>query len=184
MPRTRVADEVGGSATADRPHLILVGMMGSGKTTVGRRLAAVLDRPFRDSDELVESRTGHTVREIFEREGEEAFRREEAAVLAASLAEDEPAVVAAAGGTVLRPENRSCMRTRGRVVWLRAPTDVLVARAGAGGHRPLLDGDPGGVLEEMATARGELYRETADLVLDVDALDPDEVVTRILEAIR
>src|SRR4051794_31328522 len=94
-------------ASGDRPrHVVLVGMMGAGKTTVGSRLARRLDRPFVDSDVQVERRAARTVRQIFETEGEAAFRAIESEALAEALASEEPAVIAAAGGTVLDPVNR------------------------------------------------------------------------------
>ena len=110
---------------------MLVGMMGSGKTTVGRLVAQRLGRRFVDSDEQVEARAGRTVREIFEAEGEAAFRALEAGALAEALAAPEPAVVAAAGGVVLDPGNRRALREAATVVWLRAGPGVLASRAGS-----------------------------------------------------
>jgi shikimate kinase len=157
--------------------------MGSGKTTVGRLLAARLGRPFLDSDQEIEARTGRTVRDVFAADGEPAFRALEAEVLAEALASDPPAVVAAAGGTVLAAENRRRMDASGTVVWLRAEPDVLVARAATGTHRPLLDDDPAGVLATMATDRERLYREVADVEVEVGGRDPDAVADEILAAL-
>jgi shikimate kinase len=127
-------------------HVVLVGMMGTGKTTVGRLLAEQLGRPFIDTDEAVEARTGRTVAELFEAVGERGFRAEESAVLAAVLADPTPAVVAAAGGSVLDPANRQVIREAGSVgglvVWLRADVAVLARRVASGTHRPLLGDDP------------------------------------------
>ncbi len=165
-------------------HLVLVGMMAAGKTTVGRAVAARLGRPFSDSDELVEARTGRTVREIFARDGEAAFRVLETAALVEALAVEEPQVIAAAGGVVLEAANRSALRRPGvRVVWLRADPHVLEGRleaAGGPGHRPLLDGDPGAALRRLAAEREPLYREVADVVVDVGGLTPGDVVERVL----
>lgn len=163
-------------------QVVLVGMMGSGKTTVGRRLARRLHRPFVDSDEQVEARTGRTVADIFRTDGEAAFRPLEAEALAAALAADPPAVVAAAGGTVLDPDNRRAMAAAGTVVWLRADPAVLAARVAAAGddHRPLLDDDPAGTLRRLADERDVHYHEVADLVVDVDELDPDAIVAQIV----
>lgn len=168
------------------PHLVLIGMMGAGKTTVGRRLARRLDRPFLDSDELVEARTGRTVAEIFELEGEPAFRRVETEVLEDMLTSDRPAVIAAAGGAVLDERNRERLRARGTVVWLRADPALLLERiapAGppVGGHRPLIATDPVGTLSRLADERADLYRDTAHTVVDVDGLDADAVVEQVLE---
>ena len=156
-------------------------MMGTGKTTVGRLVAARLGRPFVDSDDQVEARTGRTVREIFEEDGEAAFRREESEALASALEAGEPAVVAAAGGVVLDPENRRRLRDAGLVVWLRADPGLLVRRVGGASHRPLLADDPAGVLRRLADERAPLYAEVAAEVIDIDELGPDEVAARVVE---
>jgi len=162
-------------------HLVLVGLMGTGKTTVGQRLGEILGRPFYDSDEMIEARTGRTVREIFADDGEAAFRAIETEVLRDALAATEPAVIAGAGGVVLQPANREALRElAGRVVWLRADPSVLVERVKSGGHRPLLDGDPAGTLARMHHDREPLYREVADLVIDVDDLDVGRVIAAVL----
>jgi shikimate kinase len=158
-------------------------MMGSGKTTVGGRLARRLDRPFIDSDVQVEQRTARTVREIFETDGEAAYRVIEAEVLAEALASEEPAVIAAAGGTILDPNNRRRMKECGTVVFLEARPADLVPRVGGQDHRPLLRDDPAGVLEQMDEARRPLYEETADFVIDASSCGPDEVVDQILKLV-
>ncbi len=165
---------------ADR--VVLVGMMGAGKTTVGRQLAARLGWQFLDSDTLVESSTGSTVAELFAERGEEAFRAEESRVLAEALSADGPAVVSAAGGVVLAPQNRALLASARAVVWLRADPATLAARVGAGEGRPLLRGDPARVLADLDAVRRPLYGEVADVIVDVDALDASTVVDRILAA--
>jgi shikimate kinase len=158
-------------------------MMGSGKTTVGRLLAERLGRPFFDSDEMVEARTGRSVREIFESDGEAAYRPLETDALRDALASPTPAVIAAAGGVVLSAENRAALRRgAGLVVWLQADPAVLAERAveGAGGHRPLLDQDPVGTMARLADQRAGLYREVADVVVDVTGRRPEEVVKAIV----
>lgn len=157
--------------------------MGAGKTTVGSRLARRLERPFVDSDEQVERRTGRTVRQIFEQEGESAFRVHEAEALAEALAADEPAVVAAAGGTVLDEANRRRMRDSGTVVWLRVPPTLLAERAQRGEHRPLLAEEPEAVISRLVSEREALYEEVADVVVDVGERSPEDVVDRLLEAL-
>jgi len=164
-------------------HVVLVGMMGVGKTTTGRRLAAELDRPFADSDAVIEARTGRTVKEIFATDGEQAFRVLESGVLADALGADEPAVIAAAGGVVLDAGNRDLLRGAGTVVWLRAPVDVLVDRVVAGDHRPLLAADPEGTLHRMEEHREALYAEVADVVVD-STRPPDDVVAEVLAVVR
>ncbi len=158
--------------------------MGSGKTSVGRVVARRLGRAFLDSDEQVEARTGRTVREIFETDGEPVFRKLEAEVLAQALARPEPAVVAAAGGVVLDTGNRRRLRDQATVVWLRAEPEVLVTRVRSGDHRPLLAADPLAVLEGMERAREPLYREVADRVVDVGHIPVAEVVESVLEVVR
>lgn len=162
-------------------HLVLVGMMGSGKSTVGRLVAAQLDRPFLDSDEEVERSTGRTVAEIFAAEGEGAFRAEERRVLAEALASPDASVVAAAGGSVLDPANRSALAGAGAVVWLRADPATLARRVGDGAGRPLLGSDPAAALVRLAAERAQWYGEVADAVIDVDGLTPAEVATAVLQ---
>jgi len=165
---------------ADR--LVLVGMMGAGKTTVGRELASRLGWRFLDSDALVEAATGSTVAELFAAQGEPAFRAEESRVLAEALTGDGPAVVSAAGGTVLTPENRELLATAGAVVWLRADPATLAARVGSGNGRPLLEQDPVGTLAALDAVRRPFYGEVSDVIVDVDDLEPSVVVDRILAA--
>ena len=168
------------SVVADR-HLVLVGMMGSGKTTVGRALAGRLHRPFLDSDALIETAEGRTVRDIFEADGEEAFRAVESRVLREALASEQIAVIAAAGGVVLREENRAALRAAGaRVVWLRADPSTLLDRVKGGAHRPLLDGDPEGTLQRMYEQRADLYRQVADAIVTVDNRSVNDVVEAVL----
>ena len=164
--------------SSDR-HLVLVGMMGSGKTTVGRRLAERLGRPFVDSDEQVERRTGRTVRQIFEEDGEPAFRTLETEALTDALASTEASVVAAAGGVVMAPENRRQLQGA-HVVWLRAGAAALAERVKAADHRPLLKDDPEGVLRRLVDARRHLYEEVADVTVDVEGKDVDAVVEIVL----
>lgn len=162
-------------------HLVLVGMMGAGKSTVGRILSERLGRPLVDTDQRIEASTGKTVRQIFADEGEPAFRALETQVLRESLQQDDPSVIAAAGGVVLDPENRRLLvESDARVVWLRADTALLVERVRNGAHRPLLDEDPATVLQRMAETRGDLYREVADLIVTVDGRPANEVAEAVL----
>ena len=164
-------------------HIVLIGMMGAGKTTVGSRLARALDRPFVDSDVQVEQRTARSVREIFETDGEAAYRALESEVLAEALGSEDPSVIAAAGGTILDPNNRRRMKECGTVVFLEATPGALVPRVGGQDHRPLLRNDPAGVLQQMDAVRRPLYEETADFVVDVASNPPDAVVEKILELV-
>ncbi len=168
-----------------RERILLVGMMGAGKTTVGRALAARLGYGYVDSDHQVESRTGQTVREIFEARGEAAFRQEEKLALADALAGDGPAVVSVAGGAVLDPGNRELLRRAGVVVWLKARPAVLAERVIRQGprtdHRPLLGEDPLVSLTDLYRHRRPFYQELADVVIDVEWREPEEVVQEVLD---
>ena len=158
--------------------------MGVGKSTVGRVLAAQLDRPLYDSDDMIAERTGRTVREIWATDGEEVFRDLETEVLREALAAPEPSVIAAAGGIVLREENRELLkRGSADVVWLLADGDLLLDRVRSGGHRPLLDDDPAGTLARMADERSPLYQEVADAVVSVDRRSVGDVAKAVLRCI-
>jgi shikimate kinase len=162
-------------------HLVLVGMMGAGKTTVGRAVAGALHRPFFDSDALVEARTGRTVREIWREDGEAAYRPLETDALLDALASPDPAVIAAAGGVVLAQANRRALETDGVwVVWLRGDPALLAERAVRDDHRPLLDGDPEGNMRRLLAQREPLYAEVADQVVDVAGRSVDELVREIV----
>ena len=164
-------------------HVVLVGMMGTGKSTIGRRVADVLHRPFIDSDDEVVARAGRPVAELFATDGEEAFRRIEAEVMADLLSSPTPAVIAAAGGSVLDPGTRARIRQAGTVVWMRAPVDVLVGRTGSGTHRPALEHDPRATLTQMESDRAPLYDEISDLVVDSSA-PVETVVEAVVDAVR
>jgi shikimate kinase len=161
-------------------RLILVGMMGAGKTTVGRLLSQRLGWRYLDSDAQVVAATGLSVPELFSEQGEAAFRAEEARVLAEALSGTEPVVVSAAGGVVLLEANRHLLTRSGTVVWLRADPRVLARRVGKGTGRPLLDGDPATALRGLDEVRRPLYAKVAALTVDVDQLSPGQVVDRVL----
>lgn len=170
------------------PIIVLVGLMGTGKSTVARSLADHFTCDCLDTDKLVEQSTGTTVREIFDKQGEDVFRSIESDVLAQCLRSPGPAVVAGAGGVVVRQENREMLkdaRRRGHaiVVWLHARPEVLAERTKKGGHRPLLDSDRLGTLERLAFERGPLYGDVADIVVDVSERSSDSVTSLIIEAI-
>ena len=165
-------------------RILLVGMMGAGKTTVGRLLADRLGCPYLDSDEEVQAATGRTVPELFAEHGEVAFRAAESAALAEAVAVDGPVVVAVAGGAVLDPANRDLLARSGTVVWLRADPATLAGRVGDGDGRPLLDGDAAGALRRLDQVRAPLYRDLAQVTVDVDGLTAAQVADRVLAAVR
>jgi len=154
--------------------IALVGLMGVGKTSVGRRLAAALGLPFRDADHEIEAAAGRTVPEIFADRGEAEFREGERRVIARLLSEP-PHVLATGGGAFVQPQTRALLKTGAVVVWLKADIEVLVRRVGRKSGRPLLaDRDPAEVLNALAQARYPLYAEAH---LHVDAGDTTHGVT-------
>jgi shikimate kinase len=164
-------------------RILLVGMMGAGKTTVGRLVAQERLWDYLDSDAQVEAETGMTVPEIYTAEGEEAFRAAESRVLERACASTGPCVVSVAGGAVLRPENRALIARSGTVVWLRAQVDTLARRVGDGSGRPLLDNDPLATLRQLDQVRRPLYAGLAHITIDVDDLEPSAVASQILESV-
>lgn len=149
----------------DRP-IVLVGLPGSGKSSIGRRLALRLDLPFADTDAVVEQRVGCSIRDYFEREGESSFRDLEEATLSELIAARR-GVLATGGGIVVRTSNRSLMKEGGHVIYLRASPEDLFRRLRHDLSRPLLQvADPLGRLRELYAARDPLYRETAHDVVE------------------
>jgi shikimate kinase len=168
------------------PHLVLVGMMGAGKTSVGKVCAQRLKREFVDTDQLVESRAGSTVAEIFSTQGEPAFRALERDAVAVACSAPEPAVIACGGGVVLDATNREALRAAGCVVWLRADAGALGDRVRRSSNvRPLIATDGAvsatAMLEQIAADRAAHYDEVADLRVDTDGHSVAEVADRVLE---
>jgi shikimate kinase len=168
---------------------VLVGMMGSGKTTVARLVAGRLGRPHMDTDAEVERAAGSSVREIFAARGEPAFRSEESRVLASVLAAPVPTVISVGGGAILDPRQREALRRSGTVVWLRARPETLARRVRTNAQRPLLvDADSGEgrteALARIGAERRALYEEVASTVIDVDDLTPRDVADRVVAAAR
>ena len=144
----------------------LIGLPGSGKSTVGRQLARRLQLPFFDSDHVIEQQLGCSIREYFEREGEERFRDVEESVID-QLTQGGPGVLSTGGGVILRQANRLRLRQHGQVVYLNSSPDVLFRRLRHDVNRPLLQvADPLNRLRDMHTLRDPLYRETAHFVVD------------------
>jgi shikimate kinase len=166
------------------PRVLLIGMMGAGKSTTGHLLSKRLGWPYLDSDDEIQRLTGRSVPEIWKAEGEAAFRAEESKVLAEATTSDGPAVISVAGGAVLDPDNRARIRGAGLVVWLRADVAVLATRVGTGTGRPLLESGPAAAIERLVEVRAPIYADLADLVLDVDRISPPQVADRIIAALR
>ncbi len=160
--------------------LILIGLPGSGKSTVGRQLARRLQVPFADSDHEIERRIGGSIRDYFEREGESAFRDIEETVLA-ELTQGTPGVLATGGGAVLREANRQRIRESGQVGYLRSTPEELFRRLRQGSQRPLLQGgDPLDRLRTLSQERDPLYRETCHFVIETGRPTVATLVNMIL----
>ncbi|HEX5616478.1 MAG TPA: shikimate kinase [Acidimicrobiia bacterium] len=168
-------------SAATRRHLVLVGLMGAGKTTVGRVCAERLARPFTDTDDVVVAAAGASVADIFAAEGEPGFRARERLAVADVCASPTPLVIACGGGAPLDPDNRRLLHEHGVVVWLEAPPRVLAARVAGSDDRPLLAGDAPGALERLHALREPAYAAVAHVRVDTDGCTPDDVATRVLE---
>lgn len=165
------------NCTYSKDKLYLVGLMGAGKTTIGRQLARKLHLEFYDSDREIEARTGVSIPTVFEIEGEDGFRRREAQVIA-ELACLPPCVIATGGGVVLRQENRDVLKASGWVVYLDVPPQILWERTRLDRNRPLLRvDDPLERLRELYVQRSPLYREAADIVIDGGRIQAHTIVS-------
>ena len=166
-----------------RDTIVLIGMMGAGKSAVGRRLARHFDLPFVDADSEIETAAGCTIGELFARDGEARFREGERKVMARLLA-GRPCVLAAGGGAFLDAATRAAVAAAGVSVWLRADIDILLARTMHRQHRPLLNTDnPRAVLETLATAREATYA-LADVAVDSNAGPIEDTVAAVLDALQ
>lgn len=165
------------------PRAVLVGLPGTGKTTAGRLLAERLGVRFADSDEIVEARAGRTVREIFDHDGERAFRTAEADAIAWALS-GFGGVLALGGGAILAPATRAALAASlAPVVLLRAELPVLLRRVGQAAERPLLVGDPAGRLAALAAEREPLYQGVATVVVDAGCASAAELAGAIEDAL-
>jgi len=154
--------------------------MGAGKTTIGRQLANILGREFKDSDHEIVRRTGASIPLIFDIEGEEGFRRREREVID-DLSAEKNLVLATGGGAVLADENRRHLKERGTVIYLYASIDQLLKRTARDRNRPLLQtADPRAKIEELMRIRDPLYRDAADMVLYTDDRSVRSVVKEII----
>ncbi len=159
--------------------LVLVGLMGSGKSTVGALVAQRTGRKFVDVDAVITARMNKTVRELWEEGGEAAYRYLESEVVLEVVREDAPTVLAAPGGVVLDPLVRAALADC-VVVWLRTSPSTLAGRVRPGDHRPLLGDEPAEAFAAMAEMRSELYRQVATAILDTDELVPESIADVVL----
>lgn len=162
-------------------HVILIGFMGAGKTTVGKVLADTMERPLWDTDLLIEEKAGMSISRIFERYGEEEFRRLETETVRTLTSLTEERVVAVGGGLPLREENRRLLRQAGIVVYLRVRPETVLIRLAGDTTRPLLQGENvEEKVEKLLAYRSPIYEEAAHLVLDVDGKSPGRIGKEIL----
>jgi shikimate kinase len=163
--------------------LVLVGMMGAGKSSIGKRLASALGLPFRDADDEIERAAGRTISEIFAERGEAEFREGERRVIA-RLLDEEPHVLATGGGAFMNPDTRALVKQKAVSIWLRADPEVLARRVGRKDTRPLLKGrDTRQVLTEILEQREPSYRE-ADLIVESADAPHQATVEMIIAALK
>jgi shikimate kinase len=167
------------------PRVLLLGMMGAGKTSVGEALAAKTGWAYRDNDSLVAEISGVPTAELLERAGVDALRDAESAALRRAETDPGPLVAGVAGGVVERPDDVELLRsTDALVVYLQAPVEVLVERVGDGAGRPFLQPDPETALRRLFDGREPLYREVADLVVDTTSGSAEDHAEQVLAATR
>ena len=167
------------SALSDK-SIVMVGLMGCGKSAVGRRLAARLGLPFVDADEEIEKAAGQTIADIIAEHGEPYFREGERKVLA-RLMRSGPQVLATGGGAFMNPETRAVIAERGISVWLKAELPLLLRRVGKRNNRPLLkDGDPEVVMQKLMDVRYPIYAQ-ADITVESRDVPHDVIVSEIIE---
>ncbi|BAI70722.1 shikimate kinase [Azospirillum sp. B510] len=177
-----------GAAEDAKPLLprtvVLVGLMGAGKSAIGRRLATRLHMPFRDADAEIEAAAGCSIAEIFARDGEPVFRSVERRMITRLLKDEPVHILATGGGAFMDPETRAAIRQHGVSVWLHAELDVLVSRTARRTHRPILNqGDPRAILERLMEQRYPTYAE-ADLTVVSDERPPDVTVELVIDALE
>lgn len=170
--------------TNNTGNIFLVGLMGAGKSTIGRQLARELGKQFRDSDSEIEKRTGVSIDVIFDIEGEQGFRRRETRMLK-ELVEERGIVLATGGGAVLASENRQLLRDNGWIIYLKASAEHLAGRVKLDRRRPLLQtGDKLAKIRELMTQREPVYQQLADMVVETNNRSIPRVVREISKMIK
>lgn len=164
--------------------MLLVGMMGAGKSSVGHAIAYQIGGHYVDNDKLVRQMTGLTPPELAAEKGEEALRVAETDALLHALGLTPPAVAGVAGGAVLDPVNRGRLRSAPAVVWLRARPETLIRRVGTGAGRPWLQPNPARAIRRLAAERDQYYADVADAVVDVDDISAEEAARQVLTAVK
>ncbi|AZR74179.1 hypothetical protein BBF96_12700 [Anoxybacter fermentans] len=165
-------------------NIVLIGMMGSGKTTVGKMLAKEMSLNFVDTDKELEEKIGRSISEIFATDGEDEFRRLEEEIVK-QVAERGGQVIATGGGVVLKPENIKVLRKKGIIIFLYTAPQVLIKRLKDDDSRPLIKcSDPERRLKELLRIRLPLYRKAAQIEVDTGRLTPDQVVRVLVEKIQ
>jgi shikimate kinase len=183
IPAQIGAQEADIASALERRSIVLVGMMGAGKSTIGRRLAARLRLPFLDADIEIEAAAGMSIPDIFETHGEPHFRDGEARVIA-RLLDGGPCVIATGGGAFMREETRNRIRDKAVSIWLKADADVILKRVKRRADRPLLQtDDPAATIGRLLEAREPVY-QTADLTIASRDVPHDRIVDETIDALR
>ena len=163
------------------PHIILTGLMGTGKTSVGEQLCLQSGRPFLDTDRIIEEKEGCVISEIFREKGEKYFRDLETETLRDLISEKTPSVISVGGGLPEREENRLLMKTLGTVIWLDASDETIQKRLRGDTARPLLASGPlRQRIESLRTRRAHLYRDASEYQIQTDLCSPQQIARKIL----
>ena len=166
-------------------NIVLIGYMGSGKSTVGRKAARALEFEFLDTDALIEQEEAMTIANLFKEKGESYFRQKETELVEKLLLGPKGRIIATGGGLPMREENRELLKKLGTVVYLKAETDTLLKRLSGDTTRPLLQqGELREKIESMLKVRNPVYEETADLILQTDAMSFYEIICRMEKLVR
>lgn len=166
-------------------NIFLIGLMGTGKTTIGRQLSRRLKMPFYDSDKVIEKRTGADIPLIFEKEGEDGFRKRESSIID-ELTQKSNIILATGGGAILNAENREHLKQRGTVFYLKSSLKTLVERTSKDKNRPLLHTDEPAevILQRLLEQRGPLYEETADFTIETANSSIHNIIQAIIKRLK